>query len=347
MISGPSSPPFVERRRTKRRAAVELTLAMDRGGPPGRLARTARRVGGHPATGRLSLAGAGLVAWVLVGALAAGPAAPDDRWLGLPDISDMVLIMIAVLWALAVVQLVVLVLSGQRNEDLELPPRRPLWVQMVKLLFLLGLAYLLSRIDRGELEFEPPPELVPKPPAGAESGLAPVPTVSGGEVVVIIVAVALAAALVWWTRRRTLLVGEDGPDGQSADDELARHLAPIVAVAVQDLALEADPRRAVMQAYAGVEAALAAVGHPRGPAETPSEYLARILGPVELGVDPEPLVTLAQLHEVARFSHHPVTEGDRDRALAALSEARRQLTPAATGPGPALSPSEPGPGDGR
>ncbi|MCP3987960.1 MAG: DUF4129 domain-containing protein [Actinomycetia bacterium] len=79
-----------------------------------------------------------------------------------------------------------------------------------------------------------------------------------------------------------------------------------------------------MLAYAGVEGALADLGHPPRPTETPTEYLARVLK--EVVVDPTPLVDLARLHELARFSDHPISHGDQQEAAAALRRVRSELS---------------------
>ena len=50
-------------------------------------------------------------------------------------------------------------------------------------------------------------------------------------------------------------------------------LADVLEETIDDLRAEADPRRAVIAAYARMERALAAAGLPRSPAEAPDEYL--------------------------------------------------------------------------
>ncbi len=61
------------------------------------------------------------------------------------------------------------------------------------------------------------------------------------------------------------------------DEELAGELAAVLDDTLDDLRAEADPRRAVIAAYARLEQVLGANGLARRPAETPEEYLARIL----------------------------------------------------------------------
>src|SRR6188508_145924 len=68
------------------------------------------------------------------------------------------------------------------------------------------------------------------------------------------------------------------------DVELAEHVAETLEDTLDDLRAEPDPRRAVIAAWARLEQALGASGLPRRPAETPEEYVKRILGRLE--VDP-------------------------------------------------------------
>jgi hypothetical protein len=85
-----------------------------------------------------------------------------------------------------------------------------------------------------------------------------------------------------------------------------------------------DPRQGVIAAYARLLEGLRDVGAGRRRAEAPFEFLARALR--DLGVREAPLRDLTTLFDEARFSTHPITEAHRTRALAALDEARIDLT---------------------
>ena len=87
---------------------------------------------------------------------------------------------------------------------------------------------------------------------------------------------------------------------------------------------------AVLAAYASLERALAERDRPRHPAETPTEHLARVLAAFPMVASPA--VRLGQLYEVARFSDHPITNNDRNRAGEALARARRALVTLADDP---------------
>lgn len=86
---------------------------------------------------------------------------------------------------------------------------------------------------------------------------------------------------------------------------------------------QGSARNGIVQCWMSLEEAATLVGLPPRSAETPTEFLTRLLD--QLQVDPTPGVRLAGLYHVARFSSHPVTEADRDAARRALVELHAQL----------------------
>jgi Domain of unknown function (DUF4129) len=88
-------------------------------------------------------------------------------------------------------------------------------------------------------------------------------------------------------------------------------------------AIPADPRAAVLAAYARMETALASVGLARRPSDAPREYLARL--EAGLGGGRAPAARLTELFERARFSPHPVDEESRAEAIGALETLRMEL----------------------
>jgi hypothetical protein len=88
-------------------------------------------------------------------------------------------------------------------------------------------------------------------------------------------------------------------------------------------AIPADPRAAVLAAYARMEAALATIGLARRPSDAPREYLARL--EAGLGGGRAPAARLTELFERARFSPHPVGEDLRHEAIGALESLRTEL----------------------
>lgn len=104
---------------------------------------------------------------------------------------------------------------------------------------------------------------------------------------------------------------------------LAEQLAAALDETLDDLRAESDPRRAIIAAYARLERVLAANGVPRRAAETPDEYLVRVLGDLEL--TPEAIGRLTALFEEAKFSHHDMDATMKESAIAALEQIRDEL----------------------
>lgn len=92
---------------------------------------------------------------------------------------------------------------------------------------------------------------------------------------------------------------------------------------IDDLRRDPDIRRAIVAAYARMEAALAQAGVPRAAAETPYEYLERSLVDLDAGADGARRLT--DLFERAKFSHHEPAEAMRDEAIDALIAVRDDL----------------------
>jgi hypothetical protein len=77
-----------------------------------------------------------------------------------------------------------------------------------------------------------------------------------------------------------------------------------------------EPRNAIVAAWLNLESSAASTGLPRDPAETSTEYTARVLATWD--VDPARLDDLAALYREARFSTHELHEEHRHRAIADL-----------------------------
>jgi hypothetical protein len=93
--------------------------------------------------------------------------------------------------------------------------------------------------------------------------------------------------------------------------------------ALDALDSDADPRRAVIAAYATMERLLAAAGSPRRPADAPTEHLERSL--VLLGSGRASARRLTELFEQARFSVQAIDEQVRRSAFEALASVRHDL----------------------
>ena len=106
----------------------------------------------------------------------------------------------------------------------------------------------------------------------------------------------------------------------------AERLVELLDDTLEDLEREPDPRRAVIGAWARMEAGLAAAGLPRHPSEAPFEYAARVLETAF--ARPASVHRLTGLFERAKFSHHAIGQADRDQAIAALRAVRQELAEA-------------------
>jgi hypothetical protein len=104
------------------------------------------------------------------------------------------------------------------------------------------------------------------------------------------------------------------------DADVARRA---VEAALEPLRDPANPRAAVIAAYAGMERVLAERELGRRAPEAPREYLTRVLG--ERGMPERSLITLTDMFEEARFSRHPIPDSAPRRALGELEHARAAL----------------------
>jgi Domain of unknown function (DUF4129) len=135
----------------------------------------------------------------------------------------------------------------------------------------------------------------------------------------------------WW-RRQGLAASSDGEVIEPAEDEpdddalIARQA---VDAALAPLREPADPRAAVIEAYARMEQVLAARQLGRRAPEAPREYLRRVLH--KQGMPEESLTTLTALFEKARWSHHPIPESASRRAASELETARVALAETGNG----------------
>jgi hypothetical protein len=128
--------------------------------------------------------------------------------------------------------------------------------------------------------------------------------------------VGLAAVGIVGARRRRRRPGIDDLSSRAAVAAGARD-------AIEEIAIPADPRAAVLAAYARMEATFARVGLARRASEAPREYLARL--EAALGGGRGPAERLTRLFERARFSTHAVDEPVRAEALDALGALRAEL----------------------
>ena len=138
------------------------------------------------------------------------------------------------------------------------------------------------------------------------------------EIVVFVALVLGAAALVAAGRLRD----RRSPAG-SRDYRSHEAVAFALDESLDDLRNDPDLRRAIIAAYARMEAALAFAGLPRRPSEAPLEYMERALTAIDASAPAAQRLTV--LFEWAKFSQHEPEPQMRDEAIAALVAVRDEL----------------------
>jgi len=121
------------------------------------------------------------------------------------------------------------------------------------------------------------------------------------------------------------------PFAPMVDDGLVdrARVARSVAVSVEVMVADPDPRTAIIGAYASLLDGLSTAGLSRRAHEGPQEHLQRCLE--ALDVHPAPLHTITSLFAEAMFSVHPLGEHQRQAALDALRLAAADLEPVTAG----------------
>lgn len=275
---------------------------------------------------------AGLLALLALVALASGGGRPESSGRtdvgAVAEIRDVIMSVGATLYVLAFVAIVVAAwrLRVPRGDA---PQPRGLG-QLIAFMLLMGIAVWVFRHQaelRPEGAFEEafgPAVVEARPVPPREAAEAIPPAEFRWDVAIAVAAMVAAAAAgigVLVARRRR------GLAGRSPHDEAAAELAALVEGTLADVRREADPRRAVIAAYAQMEHVLARHGLPRRPAEAPFEYLGRMLR--ELRVRASSALALTELFERARFSLHDIDASMRDEAIEALGAVRDDLRAAA------------------
>lgn len=124
------------------------------------------------------------------------------------------------------------------------------------------------------------------------------------------------------------LLDESEPEPEPEPEPQPTSVEEGLADVLRSMLADPDPRTSVIGAYARLLTAVAEAGFPRRAEEGPHEHLWRTLGP--LGVRRQPVHRLAELFVRARFTPLPVTEADRQAAIAALADAVADLRLQAT-----------------
>jgi hypothetical protein len=161
------------------------------------------------------------------------------------------------------------------------------------------------------------PGTTPVPTTPAEEQLAPYePSVSWLPIAVV-VGLVLAGVVAYVVAERR------ARRGRGSRKALEEQLAVVLDETLDDLRAEADPRRAIIAAYARLERVLAANGVPRRASETSDEYLPRVLR--DLALDSKAVERLTALFTRAKFSQHDVDNAMKEEAIGALEQVRDDL----------------------
>ena len=220
-------------------------------------------------------------------------------------------------------------------DDLEHAPAAPLlnWFERVMvialaLLLIIGVPVLMARASRNDhrrLASTPtasPSPSMTEPPAKLAGNKGGDLWLKIGSAVGAFIVVVGALAFLLLPRLRKREPGQEA-SGHARGRQTA--VSEAVTLSLEDLRRERDPRRAIVAAYAHMERVFAGAGLPRPPQETPTEYLGRVL---TSAAAPAPAVSsLTRLFQEARFSHHDLSDSQREDALSALSQIRDAVAP--------------------
>ena len=277
---------------------------------------------------RAAAAVAGLLGLLALVGLASGSGRPESAGTtdvgAVAEIRDVILSVGLTLYALALAAIVWAVWRYRTRGD-RLPERKGT-LQLIVFMILVGVVVWVFR-HQAQLRATEPDERVfgpqvveaqPAPPPPSPTEIPPAEFRWDVAIAVATTVAAAAAGIAFALARRRRAVG-----GPTPYDEAAAELAELVEGTLADLRREADPRRAVIAAYAQMERVLARHGLPRRPAEAPFEYLGRILR--ELRVRAASALALTELFERARFSTHAIDAAMRDEAIEALAAVRDDL----------------------
>jgi len=151
--------------------------------------------------------------------------------------------------------------------------------------------------------------------------------------IVVVAALLLAAVVAYVVAERR------ANRGRGAGEALMEQLAAALDLTLDDLRAEADPRRAIIAAYARLERVLAANGIARRASQTSDEYLVSVLSSLEL--DSRAVERLTALFKRAKFSQHDVDTAMKEEAIGALEQVRDELRLVRETAPPVLAPPTP------
>ena len=219
--------------------------------------------------------------------------------------------------------------GGERKEKEQSTKRRLIGALLVPVL-LVGVLWLVQRIELDIAGFAPVAEETPPPGSAGGSGAgalddeevqdrSTVGTWTGIAFGLLILGVG--SAWMWAERRRRAL--EESDDLRAVPGAERDRLAGLLDDAIDDLRDDPDPRRAVIRAWGRLDDALSTVGVERHEAEAPFPYLARALDALDTSGPAAERLTDA--FEAAMFSGRPVDRAMQLEAVDALVAVRDEL----------------------
>jgi len=264
-----------------------------------------------------------VVAWAVTG-VQTGGAGGSSRTMS-PGVSGTLTAVVAAAWGAGVVVLIVMVRRLRRRlaEDAEgLEPRTPVpwWITVVAWLIVAAVFLMLLVTFKNGQDRETPTPAPTVAPGDLTSGTPEDQQRPSAWVIVGFAAgAAVAAAALAFAARRAAPIEED----REPLPDLLHHVVGVVDDSISDIERDPDPRRAIIRAYARMEAVLARGGIPRRPSETPLEYIDGALR--TLAIPAAPARSLTDLFEIARFSDRPIDVSMKRRAIDCLLDIRSAL----------------------
>jgi hypothetical protein len=144
-------------------------------------------------------------------------------------------------------------------------------------------------------------------------------------IAVVIIALTWSFFRYWAPSKKARLLVRDGRGGPlhgRAEQEQA--VIEALDAGLTELSdRDADPRRAVIACWVRLEAAAAEAGTPRDPGDSPTDLVTRLLSAHR--VSRPVLDRFARVYREARYATRPVGDDDRQIALDALAQMRREL----------------------
>jgi len=258
----------------------------------------------------------------------------------IPDLTGDLFVIVSAFLVVAVAGLVYILWGGirlhRRGPELvrELPPV-PWTAHLVGGLLAASLlggiiaALVLAARNRGNSGTEslPPPGPTVSVPDSDFASSYGTPSFTVHWWILLGVAAILAGSGAWlYVRHRRRIQGRQ--TGEWLQDRaqarsLRRPLEKVVRISLEEIARDADPRRAIIRAYLRMSQLLAEHGLSRQPHEAPLEYLERALREVPLSRAAAERLT--DLFLRARFRPHPVDSLLKAEAVAALTAVENEL----------------------